>query len=193
MLLLVTPPAEPVVSLAEIKRHVRATEFDDDDDYLQALVVAATGLVDGPHGWLGRALVAQTWAYVLDKFPTDRRIYLPLAPTTSITSVAYTDTDGNSTPFTAFEALGLNSTERAYLTPEYGESWPTAQDVEGAVTVTFVAGYGAASSVPKGIKQAIMLMVGHWYENREDVGDSKLAPMPMASEALLMPYRVWPS
>lgn len=193
MLLLVTPPAEPVVSLAEIKRHVRATEFDDDDDYLQALVVAATGLVDGPHGWLGRALVSQTWTYTFDKFPCERRVYLPLAPAISVEAIEYTDTSGNYVQLGAFETLGLNSSERAYFIPNYGQPWPATQDIFDAVVVTFVAGYGNAASVPKGIKQAIMLMVGHWYENREDVGDSKLAPMPMASEALLMPYRVWPS
>jgi uncharacterized phiE125 gp8 family phage protein len=41
----------------------------------------------------------------------------------------------------------------------------------GAITVRFVAGYGAtADTVPQTIKQAILLLVAFWYETRETGG-----------------------
>ncbi len=193
MLRLVTPPATPVVSLAEIRRHVRV-DHTEDDAYLESIVAAATGMVDGADGWLGRALVTQTWDYVLDRFPcsTDHwRLKIPLAPLVSITTVAYTAADGTSTPITTFRTFNAVSSQPAYITPAIDETWPSTKCDPEAVRIRFVAGYGAATAVPVGIKHAIMLIAGHWYENREDVGDGKLMKMPLASEALLMPYRNW--
>ena len=48
---------------------------------------------------------------------------------------------------------------------------PTLGDDANPVLVTYVAGYGAAASaVPQRAKQAILLLVGHWYRQREAVG-----------------------
>lgn len=67
----------------------------------------------------------------------------------------------------------------------YEQEWPT--DVTtgiGAVQVNYVAGYGAASAVPETIKQAMLLLIGHWYTNREAVGPS-MSAAPMAVDSLL--------
>ncbi|APX83811.1 hypothetical protein BV511_03145 [Methylorubrum extorquens] len=53
----VTPPQE-IVSLDEAKRHLRV-EHAGDDAYIESLVAVATGWLDGPDGWLGRALGEQ--------------------------------------------------------------------------------------------------------------------------------------
>ncbi len=61
---------------------------------------------------------------------------------------------------------GVLSSLTAKLT---GASWPgtTLRKING-VAVRFVAGYGAAgSSVPQMLRQVILFLVGHFYENRE--------------------------
>lgn len=42
------------------------------------------------------------------------------------------------------------------------------------------------------VKAAMLLLIGHWYENRESVaiGDTAVA-IPFAVEALLQPYRIY--
>ena len=59
-----------------------------------------------------------------------------------------------------------------------------------------MAGYGAASTVPTSIKQAMLLLIGHWYENREAMVESKFAASlteaPYVVEALLSPHRIIP-
>jgi uncharacterized phiE125 gp8 family phage protein len=41
-----------------------------------------------------------------------------------------------------------------------------------AVEIVFTAGYGAAaSSVDGDLIQAVKLLIGHWFANREAVGD----------------------
>jgi uncharacterized phiE125 gp8 family phage protein len=55
----------------------------------------------------------------------------------------------------------------------------------------FVAGHGAAAQF-RTRGHLILLLVGHWYENREGVvvGPS-VAPLPMAVEALLVAKKRW--
>lgn len=58
---LVTPPADPVVSLSDLKDHLRV-DADDENDLIEALEQAAVAHLDGWHGILGRAIMAQVWS-----------------------------------------------------------------------------------------------------------------------------------
>ena len=198
MLKLVTPPDDPVVSLADAKAHLRVFH-DDDNAYIEALVAAAVGNLDGADGWLGRALAPQTWQFSVDRFPyrvdlRTGRLAIPLAPLISVDAVEYMATDGTTGALTGYRVFGVGSKQPGYIMPAVDTSWPSTKCEPEAVTVTFTAGYaesGGEAAVPSGIKHAILLMVGHWFENREDVGDTKIAKIPMASEYLLMPHRNW--
>jgi uncharacterized phiE125 gp8 family phage protein len=60
----------------------------------------------------------------------------------------------------------------------------------GALIVNFVCGYTNAAAVPQAIKQAMLLIIGHLYENRSDVlTGTQINEMPLASRYLLEPYR----
>lgn len=185
---LITPPA-PIVTTAEIKKHVRAEYFTDDDAYLEACIAAATDHIDGKDGWLGRALGAQTWDLVLDKFPSDG-IRIPLPPLQSVTYLRYISSD------TGLEVTLTENTD--YLVDTYSEpgwimpgdnGWPAVMDTVNAVRVRFVAGY---TGLPPAIKHAIMLLAAHYYENRESVVlDARPTVLPQAVDALLYPRRNW--
>lgn len=198
MLKLVTPPTDPVVPLAEAKAHLRIFH-DDDNTYIEALVAAAVGNLDGADGWLGRALAPQTWEYSTDRFPCDDhyrrgRLHIPLSPLISVDSVEYLASVGTTGTIADFRVFGVGSRQPGYIVPAMDDSWPSTKCEPEAVTVTFTAGYvndADAVAIPAGIKHAILLMVGHWYEHREDVSDAKVAKIPMASEYLLMPHRNW--
>lgn len=82
-------------------------------------------------------------------------------------------------------------TDPGRIAPAYGQVWPqTRCETLNAVTIRFVCGYGLAAAVPKTIKQAMLLMIGHWFEHREEVSDFELFPVPSAVDMLLMPHRV---
>lgn len=189
-LTLVTPPAEPAVSLAEAKGHLRFLT-NDQDALIGALVAAATAHLDGRAGILGRSLVTQTWDLRLDRFPRGigGAIELPLPPLQSVTSVKYLDGAGAEVTLDSAAYVVEPGHYLGRIRPAYGQTWPTARDETGAVRIRFVAGYGAAAAVPPPIKQAILLLAGHWWINREAVGDAK-GPHAFAVDALTFPYRV---
>lgn len=186
---LITPPAVLPVTAADadgIRAHSRI-DTADEDGLLDAYIAAATQYVDGPAGVLGRALITQTWRQDFRMFGLLR---LPLAPVQSITSVTYWDGDNASQTLSSDTYVLREDAAGAYVDLAPDQSWPAAYYRPDAVSVTFVAGYGdAATDVPEPIRQAIRMMVAHWYEHREAVTMEAAAEMPLAARALLGLYR----
>lgn len=179
-LTLVTAPATPALTLAEVKAHCRV-DFDDDDALLSALIDAATGAIDGPDG-IGFAMVAQTWKLTLDCFPA--KIRLPLRPAVSVSAIRYQNAADATQTLDASAYRVSIAGGIATITPAVGTAWPGVLSAPGSVEVEFVAGEG----VPALLKSALLLMVGDWYENREAQTDRPLSPNP-AVEAILSRYR----
>jgi uncharacterized phiE125 gp8 family phage protein len=85
-------------------------------------------------------------------------------------------------------------TEPGIITLARDKTWPTPTlRTVAPIRVRYVAGYGAtAASVPSRYKQAILLLVGHWYENREAVNIGNIVnTLPLAVDALLLSDRGW--
>ncbi|MCU1418779.1 MAG: hypothetical protein JWP32_2953, partial [Schumannella sp.] len=93
----IEPPGE-VVSIEDAKKHLRV-DHGDDDDYIGGLVAAAVAWLDGPAGWLGRALGVQTLELVSDRFGDGCRDWIGLSypPFIDIVSVKYIDREGVET------------------------------------------------------------------------------------------------
>jgi len=190
-LTIVTPPAEEPVTLTEAKNHLRV-DLSDDDSLISALIVAAR---EHAEAITRRAFITQTLKLSMDAFPVNNGpIYVPMPPLQSVNSLKYFDTDGVEQTLTeGTDYLVDNESEPGRITPAPDTGWPATQNRPNAVSVEFVAGFGDASKVPQGIKQAILLMVGHWYENREAVTmqGNNAGELPMAVDSLLMMHRIW--
>jgi uncharacterized phiE125 gp8 family phage protein len=185
----IDPPAGDLVSLDEAKAHLRV-DVDDDNDYIEALVAAAVAHIDGPAGWLGRALLTQTLEWRGDEFGTCD-IRLPFPPVTEVLSVKYDDDDGveQTVSDTTYRIVGQPGSPRLSLA--YDQTWPTTRTQSEAVRIQYVAGYGEPADVPAPIKHAILILVAHWYANREPVAVGTIVTeMPMTVRALLFPYQI---
>lgn len=184
----ITPPAAEPVTLAEAKAQARV-DHADEDALIAGLIAAATQHLDGWEGTLGRALVTQTWAARYPGFGCVLR--LPLRPVQSVTSVVYRDATGAEETLDA-GLYRLQADELGAYVERVAETvWPETAARSDAVTVTFVAGYGDPADVPRPIRQAMLMLIEHWYDNRGAVlAGAAASPMPLAVDALLGPYRV---
>lgn len=181
-------PAELPVSLDEAKQYCRI-EHDDENSLIESLIAAAVDYLDGPSGILGRAIIAQQWLLELDAWPN--RLALPIEPVSSVT-VRYIDELGAVTDVPESQ-LVLTDVPSARTVLEWidGFQVPLLSDKRYPVKITITSGFAAAANVPEGIKAAIKMMVGHWYDNRETVVlGMSVAELPMAVNALLARYRV---
>lgn len=184
---LVTAPAVEPVSLADAKAHLRV-DGTDENSLITALIVAARQFVEN-HCEI--ALVTQTLRMTLPAFAD--AIQLERPPVVGITQIEYVNTAGTVvTVLNADNNLWRLSAGpmRPIVTPYFNASWPDTAAVPDAVKITYTAGYGAAATdVPQAIRQAMLLLIGHWYKTREAAGPA-LADAPFAVTALLAPYKV---
>ncbi len=178
----IAPAVEPVTK-TQVKLHLRlvttaaaAVLYITEDDLLDALIETARGYAEG---YTNRVLITQTWKAYLSSWPSTVR--LPFPPFQSVTSI-----EVEGTAFTAFTA-----SLKGILEPTL--AWPLLSASPGAdpIVITWKTGYGdAVTDVPAQVKQAILLLIGHWYSQREAVlvGVSS-APLPMAVDLLLNEFR----
>lgn len=179
-------PATEPLSLGDAKEHLRV-DYTDDDDLISGLVTAARQHVEET---TARALITQTWTLKLDSFPPDT-ILLPRPPLQSVTSITYLDSDGNSQTLSSDLYDVHTGDVPGRVTRGYNDTWPLTRGIPNAVTVTFVAGYGAAAAdVPAPIVHAMKLWVADAYRNREETITGTVVARMRSADALLAPYRV---
>jgi uncharacterized phiE125 gp8 family phage protein len=170
------------VSLAEAKQHLRI-DGSTEDTLLETYIKAAANYMQERRHL---ALITSTWEYTLDGF-TDK-IKLPLVPLIEVLSVEYLNeaSEWVDVGIDCYVTGTGGGHYPAILTPGYGLCWPTPADMPGNVLITFRAGFGDdASAVPDDLRQALLLLIGHFYEHREAVGDERLAEVPQAFESLI--------
>ncbi len=200
---LVTPPAEEPVSLAEAKQHLRV-DGGDDDLLIGSLISAARQAAETK---TGRQLITARWKLVLDAFPgpslmqsatgasfslPGHAILLAKCPVQSVVSIEYMDMNGATQVMPADDYVLDVACEPARITPVFGKTWPPTLPQMGAVSVTFDAGYGAASAVPEGLKSWIKLRVGSLYGHREEMSvlsRGRIDPLPFV-DGLLDGFKV---
>ena len=191
LVLKTAPAAEPILP-AEAKLHLRV-DHDDEDTYISALIKTAR---HDAETITRRALITQTWELVMDDWPENDWFEIPLPPLQSVTSITYTDSDGAMHTLSAADYVVDTDSEPGRVRLVDGASWPTVElRPLSAIRVTFVAGYGdAGAAVPEPIRQAMYLLIGHYYENREAVINSTGANvqlLPLGVTTLLQTYRMF--
>lgn len=191
---LVTAPAREPIDLASAKVHLRV-DTDDENTLIDGLIKSAREYVESA---TGRALLTQTWDLKLSGFPCEC-IDLPKPPVSAVSSVTYLDQAGVSQTWSSANYLtdlpAGPKAAPARITPAYAVIWPPTYPVMNAVTVRFVCGYGSSGDrVPAALRQAMLLLIGHWYQAREavvvGVGIGGIA-VPLTVDALVWPYKVF--
>lgn len=161
-----------------------------EDTLLTSLILAAREYAEN---YLNRALCTQTWELILDDWPGKDYIDIPLPPLQSITSIKYKDTAGVESTFENTKYIVDTDSFLGRVVLAYGCTWPVnVLYPANPIRIQFVAGYGLAAAVPQRVKQAMLLLIGHWYENKEAVSDRPWQEIPFAVHTLLGQDRVIP-
>ena len=185
-----TGPSKEPVTVDQVKKHLRIMTSDD-DAYINSLITPARKQVEYD---LRRALITQTWTMYLDQFPGNGEyIRLPYPPLQSITYIKYYDTNNEQQTWSSDEYEEDIYSHPARIAETHGYNYPSTYSRLNAVEIKFIAGYGDdATDVPETITQAMYLLLGHWYENREATTDGRpILTVPMAYEKLIWAERAW--
>jgi uncharacterized phiE125 gp8 family phage protein len=189
----IAPEIEPV-TLAEARRHLRVdADNTTEDDDITPLIAVAREMVES---YTGRVLIDQTWRLTIDDLRGNLfgdsvggytnlqgpfqwwrgrvgEIMLRKSPALALSSFVSVGADGAETTIDA----------DTYQLREAGSRWPRIVALSGATwglgafRITFRAGFAdrtgspqqGADFVPARYRQAMKLIIGHLYENRESV------------------------
>lgn len=163
---LVTPPALEPVTIADARAFLRIST-DSEDDILRRIIKTARELVEAE---TGLALIDQTWRLRVDRWPRSGRLALFKYPVKAVTAVIAYRPDGNAISMEPEEFMLQHGRrpQRVYMA-----QYPDAQTFCG-LEVDFIAGFGETGvEVPDALKQAILSLTAHLYENRAALDDAK--------------------
>lgn len=183
-----TPPLEPL-GLDEVKANLRVDD-DDSDDLIAALITSARMHVENVTGLV---ILPQTVTETVPRLGLS--IELASWPVTAVTAVRYPLMG----VLTELEESGWAVSYRARpvrllpATPWWGLGSPVPAGPALPVEIDVEAGYASPDDVPRPVKQAIQLLVSHWYANRSaaEVGARAAGvEIPFSVTELLRPYRL---
>lgn len=172
----IAPPTGQIVDLKRAQKQCRV-ETDDDNDLLNDLIDEAAEFCSR-YIYGGATLLTTTYTVPVRRWwAWGEELKLPYPPLQSVQSVTYEDPTGATQTLdpTTYEVLTPDrfpgAIRRAALTPTGGallwypmfaplERWP--------ITITFTAGFGDATQIPKMVRRAALLYIAEKYRNRGD-------------------------
>jgi uncharacterized phiE125 gp8 family phage protein len=177
------PPLVEPVNLAEAKAHLRVTHADD-DIYISTLIKTARMTVESQ---TGLALITQGWSLFLDDWPCGGIVTLPLFPVIDVVDIKVYGDDSTAATIDPAHYYEDRTSRPSRIVLRGSRSWVRPGRVANGIEILLSIGFGAnAAAVPEPLREAVLLLVGHWYATRGDV-DGTLQPLHIAE--LLRPYR----
>jgi len=180
----VTPPSGTPIALADAKAHMRV-DSTSEDDLITSLIAAAGARIEAE---TELALLSQTWRLYLDAWPPDLEVEIAPTPVLSVDDIVVYDAAGDpaSVPTTGYLVDRYARPARIRLT-DAGSS--PGVEING-IEIDFTAGFGSdPADIPEPLRQAMLLLIAHWYENRQVASDGRANPVPAGYAALVAPYR----
>ena len=181
-----TAAVNPLFTTAQAKEHLKI-DVTDDDTIIDNLILAATQSCEIFTNQYFIDTVVTQYSDTWDDFYT-----LYKSPVDSITHVKYYDSNDTQQTLASSNYILGHYSQPARIGVAVGGTLPNLSDRINAVEVKYTVGYGTASSdVPEGIRQAVLLTLSNWYENRQSVITGRTATeLPLSSQYLLEQYKI---
>jgi uncharacterized phiE125 gp8 family phage protein len=184
--ILLSGPAVEPITLAEAKAYLRV-EHSDDDLVIAAFIAAARIHVETQ---TRRALITQTWRIVRDAWPCDGKLSVSPSPLQQILAARVYETDGSTLPIDT-QAFVADKASAPAIVAFAAWSLPVPGRGVGGIEIDVRVGYGDAGvNVPEPLRQALRVLVAHWYERRGVTAPGAAAMLPLTMSALIAPYQV---
>jgi len=189
----ITAPTTEPISLATARLHLRldtsgSPPSHPDDSLVTSLITAVR---QNAEDYTGLKIASGTYEMRADSFK-DFESNLQTWPVTSITSVSYVDLNDETKTLTSSDYVLDTYTRPARLKPSLTKiTFPAAKEV----TIRFISGFTDGQSpnpypMPKPLESAMLLMLGHLYDNREAVSLDQSYERPLGATYLMNPYRI---
>ncbi len=198
---------QPELSLEEIKEHLRI--ITDVDDYL--LLRLRDAAIDTVERETNRTIAPTVYRAIYQNWPIDhlhhykpvgwqhcsvQNVYIPKPPLLAVPNhsspynienepvdIYYYNSANELVEYTDYY-LVYSSDHYSFIQPKSGY-YPAVYRRPDAISITFTSGY---NTLPPALKQALLLLIGTWYENREDEQQKMTYQLKTGLDRLLSPF-----
>jgi len=179
------------VSLQEAKDHMNI--HNDNTDFDVDIALKLTAARERVEKFLHRKLITQTVTKYFDAWPEGDFWELPYGKLQSVTSIKYTDTDGDQSTMDSADYIVDTASDPGKVVLAYGESWPSVSLYpSNPIEIIFACGYGDdAGDVPEMIRAAIKIMTKDLFQGRGTLIIGTISSKLKTDNALLWPHRLW--
>ena len=206
---IVTGESVDVVTTAQINSNLRISSSDSTHD--TQIEICRDASISVAKEYLQKSLMQRTLKLSLDNIPfsdsvlpntegittgpfleyRQRSVNLPFSPLVSVTHVKTFDDSDNATTMASSRYFVDTASDYGRVVLRTGETWDDMIRVANAIEITYVAGYGSvATSVPAGIRQGIIVLASHFFENPEMViKGQNISVIPTLVNSLWKPFR----
>ena len=172
-----------VLTTGVIESHLRVT-YSADSSYLDGLAKAALTAVEKE---VNETYGAITVAGANSEFT--REFTIPYDATRIRSAVTVTYVDANEVTQTV-EGANVRKSNYGYpMTVQISSDFKPASLHENVPNVMFFGASVDALALPEGLKQAVLMMMAHFYENREAVLSNRIMEPPLAFKYLCAQYK----
>jgi|TARA_B100000900_G_scaffold353728_1_gene322045 uncharacterized phiE125 gp8 family phage protein len=180
------------VTLAEAKAHLRIdSSYTADDTYITTLISVARSACENYVGFL---LAKNSGiVYYFDKFPDSSVIFLDGIWMPDSLTIQYYDVNDSLVTWDASNYAVDEYSRPTRIVLNDSSNYPdTSDNIPSGVRINLInAGPDDADLIPKAIHQGILLVIGRYYEIRQDVvTGTQATEIPKMVEHLLNPYRI---
>ena len=181
----ITPASTYPVSLTEAKSHLKV-DTTADDTYITSIIKAASQLSEE---YTNRFFIDTVIDQTCSDFAQLQTLFK--SKVSAVAHVKYYDNDNSLQTLSATIYDTQLQYEPSQIQLAENQSFPSITKRNDAVVARYTVGYGSASDVPEIIKQAILLTIGNFYQNRNSVVIGRIATeLPMNVKWLLDTYKV---
>lgn len=181
-----TLAVNPLFTTTEAKDFLKV-DTNADDNLIDSMIKAAT---QSCQIFTNRYFLTTTVTQYSDKWDGIYTLYK--SPVIGITHIKYFDSNDTEQTLASSNYILDNVSQPARIGIAVNGTLPDIADRINAVHVEYKVGYGITSDfVPEGIKQAVLITIGNFYENRQTVITGRTATeLPLSSQYLLEQYKI---
>lgn len=190
-----TPSSVGIVTLSEAKVHLRVDQSED-DAYITSLILASQEVIEN---YCNIKVMQVTVVQYCDTWRESQELLM--SPVTNsgkatITHVKYY----NDAPTPVLITWPTSN----YIFDKYSsplrlaladidtlDAYPDIATQINAIEIKYNVGYSSSADVPLSLKQACLILVGQWYENRQvDVVGRSVGKISMSAKYLMNRYKI---
>ncbi len=181
-----TAATAAILTTAEAKTHLKV-DTTADDTYIDNLISAAT---ESAQIFTNRYFINTTLNQFGDTWNDMATLFK--SKVSSVVHIKYYDSDNTQQTLASSVYQKDLEHQPARIGLKPNQSFPSLAGRINAVECQYIVGYGsAASDVPEGIRQAVLLTIGNWYENRQEVVIGRIASeLPKSAQYLLEQFKI---